>query len=316
MPRTENTKSSLVPLLSGLHLFHFDGAPCAQRVRFALAEKGLVRGREVKFAADDPQALTGEHGAWVSRSVSLVKKEHLTPVYAQIQPNMVVPALVHDGRLYTESMDIIEYLDEAFGGEPLVPRDSQLRSDAIALVELGKQLHVSIRYVTFHWGFGRLGKLKAAEEAQLRELVALGPDEENLVEFYSRYDQDSIPDEVYIQHLTDLYQAFAALEQRFVDGRKFLTGDSLSIADVIWAMKVMRLDECGYPFATRHPQVLAWFIRIRNRPAFQQGVMSNHRGMNRAFRIKSRVENALGIGLKQAVNSLPFSTWDSEDISK
>lgn len=304
MPKMENTKSALVPMLSGLHLFHFDGAPCAQRVRFALAEKGLVRGREVRFDADDPQALTGENGAWVSRTVSLIKKEHLSATYAQIQPNMVVPALVHDGTLYTESMDIIEYLDEAFGGEPLVPSDEQTRSDAMALVELGKKLHVSLRYVTFHWGVGRLGKLNTSEEAKLSELVALGNDEEKLIEFYSSYDQDLIPDEVYFQHLADFYQAFTDIGKRFIDGRKFLTGDSLSIADVIWAMKVMRLDECGYPFSTHHPQVWAWFTRIRNRPAFQQGVMSNHKGMNRAFRIKSRVENALGFGLKQAVNKL------------
>jgi len=34
---------------------------------------------------------------------------------------MVVPALVYDGKLYLESMDIIQYLDQAFGGSPFIP---------------------------------------------------------------------------------------------------------------------------------------------------------------------------------------------------
>lgn len=56
MARVENPKSPLVGKLKGVHLFHFDGAPCAQRVRFALREKGLRRGREIRFDDDSDAA--------------------------------------------------------------------------------------------------------------------------------------------------------------------------------------------------------------------------------------------------------------------
>ena len=108
MALVEQPESPIVSKLKGVHLFHYDGAPCAQRVRFALHEKGLVRGREVRFDADDAASCAAQPGAWVSRQVSLVKKEHLTEAYSKIQPNLVVPALVHDGRLHIESMEIIE----------------------------------------------------------------------------------------------------------------------------------------------------------------------------------------------------------------
>lgn len=134
MPLVNDTKSLITPTLKGLHLFHFDGAPCAQRVRFVLGEKGLKRGREVKFDADTADVAQGEIGHWVSRSVSLIKKENMTQNYAQIHPNMVVPALVHDGDLYLESMDIIEYLDHAFGGDPFVPNDPAIREKTMASV--------------------------------------------------------------------------------------------------------------------------------------------------------------------------------------
>lgn len=294
--------SQIVGKLQGLHLFHFDGAPCAQRVRFALHEKGLVRGREVKFDAGDTASCEGEQGAWVSRHVSLVKKEHLTKAYAQIQPNLVVPALVHDGVLHVESMDIVEYLDQAFGGEPIVPRHNpELLAEAQALTDLGKQLHRSIRFVTFRWGLRGLGRLNGKEEQQLRELLKNGNDDEQLVSFYEGFDGKAIPDEVYIEHLEKLNSAFRQHEEALQDGRLFLTGGSLTMADVIWAMKTLRLIECGYPFAQCFPAYYAWYERVSSRQSFQEGVMGKHRLMSKAFQAKASVEHIMGIGLKREV---------------
>ena len=73
---------------------------------------------------------------------------------------MVVPALVHDGRLYLESMDIIEYLDQAFGGSAFVPTESpSTHENTLALVQQAKELHLSLRYVSFRWSLGRLAML-------------------------------------------------------------------------------------------------------------------------------------------------------------
>ncbi len=302
MPRIDNTLSPLVPKLEGFHLFHFDGAPCAQRVRFAIAEKGLRRGREVKFDADDLKSCESEEGAWTSRIVSLIKKDHMSDFYARIQPNLVVPALVHDGVLYTESMDIVAYIDETFGGEPLVPKHNEpLMAEVQQLTELGKSLHRSIRFVTFRWGLGRLGMLNKKEEEQLKALVKQGNDQEQLVDFYVGYDRKAISDDVYQTHLDALAAGFTLLEKRLGEGRSFVAGNTLTMADVIWAMKVLRLDECGYPFSKCYPAVYEWFQRIEKRPAFQTGVMAKNRGFNRAFRFKSRVENMFGIGLEKAV---------------
>jgi len=302
MARVDQPRSPIVGKLEGLHLFHFDGAPCAQRVRFALHEKGLVRGREVRFDADDPASCKGEQGAWVSRHVSLVKKDHMTDAYAQIQPNLVVPALVHDGELHIESMDIVEYLDEAFGGKPLVPKhDPELMADAQALTALGERLHRSIRFVTFRWGLRGLARLSNKEEQQLRDLLKNGEDEEQLISFYEGYDRSSIPDAVYVEHLEKLNEAFRDHEERLQDGRLFLTGDDLTMADIIWAMKTLRLTECDYPFGQCFPAYSAWFQRVWDRRSFQEGVMGKHRFMSTAFRAKARIEHLLGIGLKREV---------------
>ena len=302
MALVEHPRSPIVSKLKGVHLFHYDGAPCAQRVRFALHEKGLVRGREVTFDADDAASCAAQNGAWVSRQVSLVKKEHLTEAYSQIQPNLVVPALVHDGRLHIESMEIIEYLDEAFGGTPLVPKqDGAVMEDAVALTNLGKELHRSIRFVTFRWGLRGLARLSKKDEQQLRDLLKNGNDAEQLVDFYQGYDNQSIPEAVYEEHLEKLNTAFRDHEQRLSDGRNFLTGDDLTMADVIWAMKTLRLTECDYPFEQCFPRYFAWFQRISQRPSFSEGVMGKHRFTSSAFRVKAKLEHLLSIGLKREV---------------
>ena len=98
-----------VRTFKGLHLYHFTFSNCSQRVRIALEEKGL---------------------RWTSHHLDLAANEHATPEYRTINPNGVVPTLVHDGRVYIESNDIISYLDEAFPEPPLTPTDTASREAA------------------------------------------------------------------------------------------------------------------------------------------------------------------------------------------
>lgn len=304
MPRIDAPRSPIPCQLEGLHLFHFDGAPCAQRVRFALGEKGLRRGREERFDDVSSDAVSGEEGCWVSRVVSLVRKDHMTPAYAAIHPNMVVPALVRDGVLYLESMDIIEYLDQAFGGPLLVPQDPAVKAATMKRVEQAKVLHLSIRYVTFHWGLGRLAMLGTRERQQLKTLAGQGNDGENLVAFYDAYSSRRIPQAVFDDHLVRLFRAFEEVDDVLSDGRRFLMSDDLTIADPFWAMKVLRLIECGYPIEAHHPRLYEWYQRIYQRPSFQNEVMGKNHFAHRAFCLKAGIENLFGAGLKQAVERI------------
>ena len=295
----ENPESSLPGKLRGLHLFHFDGAPCAQRVRFALGEKGLARGREVAWNSDDAAGLVAEEGTWTSRHVSLIKKDHLTAEYAAIHPHMVVPALVHDGVLHIESMDIVKYLDQIFPANPLVPTDAAAAELAMSLVEQGKELHRSVRYVSFHWGLGRLAKLNSKEQAHLAELEKEGSPE-RLTSFYKKFSSNSIEAATNLEHLQALEAGYGRAEELLGDGRPFLTGSSFSIADIIWSIKVLRIHECGYPFKRNFPALFDWYRRVSRRPAFRTSVMGKHRAMSLAFRLKARIERLAGVGIHKA----------------
>ena len=85
-----------------MKLYTFFRSSASFRVRIALNHKGL------------------EYDA---AGVSLSKGEHLETKYQSVNPQGLVPALEDGGRLLTQSLAIIEYLDEVHPGPKLLPAD-------------------------------------------------------------------------------------------------------------------------------------------------------------------------------------------------
>jgi len=85
-----------------LTLYHNDMSVCAQKVRLALAEKTL---------------------AYEARHLNLRAGDQQQPDYLKLNPKAVVPTLVHDGTVVTESIVINEYIEDAFPATPLRPAD-------------------------------------------------------------------------------------------------------------------------------------------------------------------------------------------------
>jgi maleylacetoacetate isomerase len=62
---------------------------------------------------------------YVTHAVNLIKDggEQFMARYREINPQSRVPTLVHDGQRFTQSLAIIEYLDETFPDHRLIPKD-------------------------------------------------------------------------------------------------------------------------------------------------------------------------------------------------
>ncbi len=69
------------------------------------------------------------------RAVNLVHGggEQHRDAYRSVNPQGLVPALMHNDRVVTQSMAICEYLDEKFPGTPMLPADPYLKSVARAM---------------------------------------------------------------------------------------------------------------------------------------------------------------------------------------
>jgi maleylacetoacetate isomerase len=83
-------------------LYSYFRSSAAFRVRIALNLKGLTY---------EPQF------------VHLARGEHRRPEYGALNPQGLVPALIDDGHLLTQSLAIIEYLEEKHPTPALLPKD-------------------------------------------------------------------------------------------------------------------------------------------------------------------------------------------------
>jgi maleylacetoacetate isomerase len=92
-------------------LYGYFRSSAAFRARIALNLKGLVP--ELRFVH-----LLRDGG------------EQHTEAYKAINPQELIPALAHDGHLITQSLAIIEYLDEIVPAPPLLPKDAYGRARA------------------------------------------------------------------------------------------------------------------------------------------------------------------------------------------
>jgi maleylacetoacetate isomerase len=90
-------------------LHHYWRSSCSWRVRWALALKGL------RYEAVPVNLLTGAQ---------------LTPEFRKISPAGAVPCLVADGAPLTESLAILEWLEERWPTPPLLPQDPVARHKA------------------------------------------------------------------------------------------------------------------------------------------------------------------------------------------
>ena len=101
----------------GLRLYSYWRSSAAYRVRIALNLKGLdYQLAPVHLVRDGGE----QHGA----------------AFRQVNPQGLVPTLQHGQRFIRQSMAIIEYLDEGFAGQPLLPATARERARVRGLAQL------------------------------------------------------------------------------------------------------------------------------------------------------------------------------------
>ena len=132
-----------------LELYHSINSVCAQKVRLALTEKEL----EAK-----------EH-------LMTLRGDQFDPAYMKLNPNAVVPTLVHDGEPITESSVILYYLDETFPQRPLMPASPLARVKVRMFNKLiDEYVHNSCMILTFATAF-RPAFLKMSQEQRDAEFA-------------------------------------------------------------------------------------------------------------------------------------------------
>jgi glutathione S-transferase len=247
MPKIEPRNKAVLEL-KGLHLYHAGWSNCSMRVRMTLEEKALP---------------------WTSHHLDTRAGEHITPEYFGINPNGLVPTLVHDGDVWIESHDIIRYLDDTFPEPRLTPCDEAGLRKLSEWRSLASAIHVSA-VKTYIYSCRPKDKRRktAAELERYRKLQT----NETLLAFHTRSSGDeglTAEDRRNAGQL--LHDAFSKLDT-YLGEHRWLAGNDFSLADITWLPLHYTLDQAGFSFE-RQANVRSWARAISLRPSFRQAVV-------------------------------------------
>lgn len=237
-----------------LELHHHGSSACAAKVRFALAEKQLE---------------------WTSRFVDILAGDQFKPEFLAINPKGVVPVLIHDTFVVTESTVICEYLEDTFDHSPIYPRSARERAQARMWTKaVDEELHpacsaltyvVSHRHTILRNGLGNFEEFLEAGPADGRAARMLkwqwiqhgiaAPGAADKIRLYDSY----------------LHRMEAALR-----ASDWLVGTRFSIADIAMTPYVNRLEVLSMQGLWANGRLRAveeWFARVRSRPTFQSALV-------------------------------------------
>lgn len=231
-----------------LTLYHGRTSVCSVKVRLTLAEKGV---------GFDSKLLT-------------LRGDQFEPQYMHLNPNAVVPTLVHDDRAVIESTVIMHYVDEAFPGAPLMPADPLARAKARMITKLMDE-HVHLSCMTLTFATANRAHLLRLSPQEMELALAKAPDAR----------RSEIKRQVVRQGLDALLVVDALRQQRKLHEEieaamklgPYLAGASYSLADAAATPYIWRLDRLKLAPMWEHLRgVAAWYERIRARPSFMTAV--------------------------------------------
>lgn len=233
-----------------LALYHAINSVCAQKVRLVLAERQLV-------FEDHLMRLDGD--------------QH-EPSYLALNPNGVVPTLVHNDNVILESTVICHYLDEAFAGRKLMPRHP-LESARVRTVEklVDEHIHDACIVLTFAIAFRQqiLQKPVAEREASFGRSPIRGR---------AQFKRDIVRDGLKSTHAQEAVEDMSRLVS-VIDGAlqhgPCIGGADWSLGDAAAIPYILRLELLGLSgMWAASPRVTAWWQDMRARQSTSDAIFS------------------------------------------
>jgi glutathione S-transferase len=172
-------------------------------------------------------------------NLDFAKGEHKRPEVLALNPNGAVPILVDGDFVLTESRAIMQYLASKKPESGLLPRDEQARANVIRW-QFWDSSHFS----------PQLGTLTF--QRVLKPMMGLGE-----------------PDAGKIEEALANFRRFAAVLNEHLDGKQYVVGDAMTLADLTLASSLMYAQPSEAPLA-EFPNIQAWFSRISALDAWKQ----------------------------------------------
>jgi glutathione S-transferase len=233
--------------MTRLVLYNAAQSTCSQRVRFVLHAKGL---------------------AFEEQRLDLFAGDQLQPDYLTLNPNGLVPTLVHDGAPVVDSSVIMEYLEEVFPtGRTLVPADPLERARMRALIRFIDEMPTpAVRVPSYNLAF--LPHFQSMSEEAFRALADAKPLRR---EFLLKMGRSGFPESDMNEALERLRRAAVRMDEAIrQSGGPWLLGARITLADVAIMPVVVRMNDIRLAHLWSDlPAVARWFAAIQSDPAFR-----------------------------------------------
>lgn len=238
-----------------LVLYHSLFSTCSQKVRLCLAEKELD---------------------WTSEHIDLYKNEQLSKDYLAINPNGVVPTLVHNGAVVTDSSVIIEYLDEVFPHRSLTPSTPYARAKMRSWMRFFEEVPtVAIRTPSFRRVFSHhFSQLSAEQLEQENSMRTVRK------EFFKKMGTDGFSKVAEDEDISRLNLTLSRMEKA-LSNHQWLLGEAVSLADFVILPILVRMEDLGllYDVGKPYPKTLAWYQHMEQRPSFNMAFPTGSRDL-------------------------------------
>ncbi len=170
-------------------------------------------------------------------SVNLLQGEHKRPEFLRLNPAGKVPVLVDGDLVIPESAAIVLYLADKYPEKALLPGDPALRAEAyrwvmFAVTELEQPL----------WRITRHSFIYPPEKRSPADIELARED----------------------------FKTMAAILDKHLEGRAFIVGDTLTVADCVTAYLIDWAGECN--LIESFPQLRAYLERLYARPKAPQRI--------------------------------------------
>jgi glutathione S-transferase len=233
--------------MARLELYNAPQSTCSQRVRFVLHAKGL---------------------AFEDHRLDLFTGDQLRPDYLKLNPNGLVPTLVHDGAPVIDSSVIMEYLEEVFpDGRTFVPADPLGRARMRALMRFIDEVPTpAVRVPSYNLAF-----LPHFQSMSEEAFVALADSKPLRREFLLKMGRSGFPDSEMKEALERLRRAVARMDDEIRrSGGPWLLGKRLSLADIAIMPVMVRMDDLRLEHMwSDKPAIARWFEGIQADAAFR-----------------------------------------------
>lgn len=226
-----------------LHLYHNGYSTCSQKVRLTLFEKNLpFEATELEF--------------W--------KGEHLSPAYLELNPNGVVPTLVHDGEAVIDSSVIVEYLDEVYPDVALSPASPLERARMRAWLRYLEEVPTSaIRVPSFNKVF--VGLRKSLSEDELKAEADKRPLRKK---FYQDMGREGFGADRYDASIDQLRQTITRMDKALSE-HEWLCGDAMTLADICVIPTIDRMQDLGLSYLWEDvPHFQRWWAAVQARDSY------------------------------------------------